>query len=218
MNKSLFLSALLCFAAASALPASSICPSTSVTNSDCAFLITIGSTGTASVSDVPGASAFNTMQTFADGTTDPGNDGSLVGVINNYSKPLSALTLEGMGANYGIFDFTQNGICVYTSAGYCASAISGYEGPTTTFSNLMSKNFLTYGGTVNFNPNLAAGQSTYFSIEDNPADIIANGGLTVTGETFAQTSAVPEPSAFVLAGFGIALLFFRRRTLSFQRK
>jgi hypothetical protein len=74
---------------------------------DCAFLITIGTTGTASVTTVPGATAFNTMQTLADNTTDPGNDGSLVGVINDDSKPLSSLTLKGMGANYGIFDFTR---------------------------------------------------------------------------------------------------------------
>lgn len=210
MRKTFLLAALLCLAAASTLPASSICPATSVTNSDCAFLITIGTTGMASVTAVPGATAFNTMQTFADNTTDPGNDGSLVGVINDDSKPLSSFTLAGMGANYGIFDFTENGICVYTNASYCTTAISGYEGPTTTFTNLMSQNFLTYEGTVNFGPNLGTGQSTYFSIENNPADILANGRLTVTGATFAGTTVTPEPSAFLLVGLGASLLLFWR--------
>jgi hypothetical protein len=131
----------------------------------------------------------------------------LVGIINHYSKPLSSFTLAGTASGYGIFEITQNGICLYTNTSYCASAISGYEGPTTTFSNLMSQNFLTYKGTVNVNPTLYTGQTNYFAIQNNPADIIANGGLTVTGETFSgEVSTTPEPSAFLLAGFGVALL------------
>jgi hypothetical protein len=77
----------------------------------------------------------------------------------------------------------------------------------------MSQNFLTHEGTVNFGPNLRTGQSTYFSIENNPADIIANGGLTVAGETFSGTTATPEPSAFLLVGLGAFLLFFWRLKL-----
>lgn len=187
----------------------SVCPSTANTNSDCGFLITINSTGMASVTDVTGATAFNSSITFVDGTSDPGNDGSLVGVVNNYSEPLSSFTLEGTGANAGIFDFSFNGICAYTSAAYCTSAQSGYEGPTTTFTNLQSTIlFETTEGTVNFNPTLGTGDSTYFSIEDNPADIGANGGLTVSNVDFA---ASPEPSEWALISLGLSLVVLGRK-------
>jgi hypothetical protein len=186
-----------------ALPAfASTCPTTATTTTDCDYLITIGSTGIASVAEVPGSMPFNTAQTFVDGTSDPGSDGSLVGVINDYSHPLSSLTLQGAGASEGIFDFSFNGICVYTNASYCGTAASGYEGPTTTFTNLQSTiPFETTVGTVDFGPALTPGSSTYFSIEDAASDINANGGLTVLGTTF-----VPEPSPALLFGLGFATL------------
>lgn len=169
----------------------------------------------ASVMQVPGSTPFNSAITFTDGTSDPGGDGSLVGVIDDYSKPLTSLTLMGSGASAGIFDFSFNGICVYTKAGYCSTAASGYEGPTSTFSNLQSTiPFETNVGTVTFGPALASGQSTYFSIEDSAADISANGGLAVTGETFAST---PEPSEVALVGLGISLFAFGRRRWNRKR-
>lgn len=199
-------------AASSLSAASMVCPSTPSTTSDCNFLITIGSTGTATVSEVAGSSPFNTAMTFSDGSSDPGSDGSLVGIIDNYSKSLASLSLKGSGANAGIFDFSFNGICVYTSAAYCGTAATGYEGPTTTFSNLTSGvPFQTNEGTVNFSPALAMGQSTYFALENSAADIIANGGLTVTGETFAAATATPEPGEMALAGLGMSLVLLSVR-------
>jgi hypothetical protein len=210
--------ALLFLGASFSLSASSVCPSTPSTTSDCDFLITIDSTGMASVSQVAGSTAFNSMVTFPDGTSDPGGDASLIGVVDDYSSALSSLTLKGSGANAGIFDFSFNGICVYTSASYCATAASGYEGPTTTFSSLMSTvPFQTNIGTVNFDPGLAPGQSTYFSLEDSAADITANGGLSVAGETFAST-ATPEPSEMALVGLGISLFAIDRKRWSAKRK
>jgi len=194
---------------AATLSASSICPSTSTTTSDCDFVITIGSTGSASVATVPGSTAFNGPITFIDGTTDPGGDGSLVGVVNNYSQALTGFTLEGSGSGAGIFDFSFNGICVYTNASYCSTAQTGYEGPTTTFSDLQSTVlFQTTEGLVSFAPSLGSGQSTYFAIEDAASDINANGGLKVSGLTFA---AAPEPSEFALVSLGVGLLVFGRR-------
>ncbi len=190
------------------LSASVVCPSTPTTSTDCDFLITIGSTGMATVSQVPGSTPFNSPITFTDGTSDPGGDGSLVAVIDNYSRALTSLTLTGSGASAGIFDFSFNGICVYTNAAYCGTAATGYEGPTTTFSNLTSTiPFETNAGTVNFGPALTPGESTYFALEDSAAGIAANGGLTVTAETFAT----PEPSEFALLGFGISLLAVGRK-------
>ena len=143
--------------AISILSAASVCPSTPTTTSDCDYMVTISGTGSASVSSVPGSTPFNSMVTFTDGTTDPGGNGSLVGVVNNYSQSLTSFTLLGSGASAGIFDFSFNGICVYTNASYCGTAATGYEGPTTIFSNLRSTVlFQTTEGTVNFSPSLAS--------------------------------------------------------------
>jgi hypothetical protein len=125
---------------------------------------------------------------------------------------LSNFTLLGSGANAGIFDFSFNGICVYTSDPYCASAGSGYEGPTTTFSDLQSTVlFQTTEGDVSFAPTLTSGQATYFAIENTAADINANGGLTVSNVTFAS---VPEPADYALLGIGLAALGIFRRKLT----
>ena len=208
------LSAALFLYAAGTLSAASICPSTPYTNSDCNFLITIGSSGAATVSAVPGSSAFNGPQTFAPVTRERGRPGSVVGVVNHSSQSLAGFTLLGSGANAGIFDFSFNGICVYTNASYCATAMSGYEGPTTTFSNLKSTVlFQTTQGNVNFGPALNTGMSTFFSIEDNPADIMAHGGLSVSGVTLAGT-ATPEPANMALLALGMGVLFLGGRKLT----
>ena len=202
---------LLAAGSAATLSASAICPSTPNTTSNCDFLLTIGATGAVTVSEVNNASAFNGPVNFIDGTSDPGGDGSLVGVVNNYSEPLMSLTLLGKGADAGIFDFSFNGICVYANAAYCTNAQTGYEGPTTTFSNLRSTAlFETTEGNVSFNPYLTPGNSTYFAIEDAPADIMANGGLSVSNVAFA-----PEPSgiALVFAGVSFLLMLFRSKFL-----
>ncbi len=198
--------------AVATLSASSVCPSTPTTTSDCNYLITIGSTGTASITDVAGSSSFNTMITFTDGTTDPGNNGSLVGVVNNYSRALTSFTLLGTGTNAGAFDFSFNGICVYTNAAYCATASTGYEGPTTTFSNLQSTVlFQTTQGTVSFNPTLASGMSTYFAIQGNASDLNANGGLTISNLAFVGSTATPEPAGFALLALGLSSVLVLRR-------
>lgn len=159
------------------LQAASICPTTASTTTNCDYIITISPSGSVSVMDVPGSTAFNAPITFIDGTMDPGDDGSLVGVVNDSTMDLTSLTLEGTNGTSGIFDFSYNGICVYTMASYCATAASGHEGPTTTFTDLRSTVlFETNPGTVDFGPGLAPGQSTYFSLEDAASGIDADGG------------------------------------------
>ncbi len=192
--KNIFKASLLTFfcGAVYTVSAATVCPVTANTTSDCNFLITIGSTGTATVTTVPGSSPFNGPINFIDGTSDPGSDGSLIGVINNSSMSLGSFTITGAGANAGVFDFSYNGICVYTMAAYCTTAASGYEGPTTTFSDLQSTVlFETTQGDVTFNPGLASGSSTFFALEDTAADINANGGLQVSKIAF---SSAPEPA------------------------
>ncbi len=212
MLKRTLLAAVFCALSSGAMLASSICPSTPTTTTDCDFVITIASSGTASVAKVPGSWPFITAMTLVDGTMVPGGNGSLVGVVNDYAKPLATLTIEGAGANTGIFDFDFNGICIYTKAAYCATAATGYEGPTTTFGNLKpgTNPFETAIATVMFHPGLAMGADTYFALEGSAADIEANGGLKVLGETFGSTTATPEPAALALLGLGGSLLYLLR--------
>jgi hypothetical protein len=134
-------------------------------------------------------------------------------VVNNSAQALASFTLSGSGASAGIFDFSFNGICAYTDAAYCGTAAAGYEGPTTTFGGLESTIlFETNKGTVTFDPTLASGASTYFSIEDSASDINANGGLAVSDLTFAPGTATPEPAGLALSGLGVsALSLFRRK-------
>lgn len=98
-------SAFLAGAIGSTVSAASVCPTTPYTTSDCSFLITIGANGAATVSMIAGESPFNGPKTFVDGTSDPGSDGSLVGVINNDPNALMSFTLTGCRRQRRYFRF-----------------------------------------------------------------------------------------------------------------
>jgi hypothetical protein len=160
--------------------ASGICPTTANTNTDCGYILTIGEGGVVTGSPVVGANPYD------------GNDDALIGVVNNSGSVFTgSITLSGSGNGGGIFAFDGDGICSYISAAYCSSALTGYEGPLNTFSNINSSGS---SGDVDFS-GLAAGGSTYFSLEGSPASI----SLGVP-----PTSATPEPSSLVLLGSGLA--------------
>jgi hypothetical protein len=92
----------------------------------------------------------------------------LVGVLNNSSLSVPSITLSGSG----IFDLESDGICTFTFVGssYCtADQIAGtdpgdYYGPNTTYA-ITSVNT----GIVSFTTPIAAGGSTYFSLEGLPS-------------------------------------------------
>jgi len=168
------------FAAGSAR-AATICPVTVNTNTDCGFILTIGSGGTVTGAAVAGANAYD------------GSDDALVGIINNSGATFTgSIALSGSGTGGGIFEFEGDGICIYTNAAYCATAATGYEGPITTFSGI---NAAGTSGLVNV-VGLAAGATTYFSLESSPASITGGGGITVGGST-------PEPSSMILMATGL---------------
>ena len=176
-----FLAAAFC---ASAAP---VCPSTSNTNTDCGFMVTIQPDLSLTTMAVPGANPYD------------GADDALVGITNNSDMTFDgSFPLSGSGNGGGIFAFDGDGICTYVSASYCATATTGYEGPGVTFSGINSSGTT---GTVNVS-NLAAGTTTYFSLEGSPASISGGGGINT-----------PEPASVCLFGFGsaAALLVFRRR-------
>ena len=164
--------------------AASVCPSTSDTNTDCGFIVTINPGGTISTAAVPGANPYD------------GNDDALVGIVNNSGAVFNgSFSLSGSSVDGGIFEFEGDGICTYVNASYCATAATGYEGPGVTFSNI-SSDYST--GTINV-ANLAAGATTYFSLEGAPGNI--------------QGIGTPEPASLSLFGLGAAgaFMFLRKR-------
>ena len=160
---------------------SPICPTTANTNSDCGFILTIRTGGTITGAPVAGAHPYD------------GSDDALIGVVNNSGAVYTgSFTLSGSGNGGGLFGFDGDGICAYTLASYCSSKSTGYEGPLNTFSNI-SSNQTT--GIVNIT-GLAAGGSTFFSLESSPASISGGGGITIGGQT-------PEPSSIFLLATGL---------------
>ncbi|HZL57612.1 MAG TPA: putative Ig domain-containing protein, partial [Bryobacteraceae bacterium] len=157
-----------------------VCPTTFSTNTDCGYIITIGPRGSISGAAVPNANPYD------------GSDDALVGVINNsglpYTGSFTITASYGSGFLDGVFDFEGDGICRYIGPGgfqpspagnYCtASQASGtdpgdYGGPGVTFSNITTTNPLSRQdtGTVNI-AGLAAGGTTFFSLEGPPASIV----------------------------------------------
>jgi hypothetical protein len=161
--------------------AGTICPAVSSSGitgtTGCDTLITVNSDSSLSI-------------TFPSLVPYDGSEDNLIGIINNSSSPVSAITLNG-GAN-PIFSFDGDGIDTFVS-GSNASDTTGYGGPNSFFTGINSG---ATAGTVNFVTALAgSGGQTYFSLELAPG-----GAGTIGGSVGGQ---VPEPSSLILLGTGI---------------
>jgi hypothetical protein len=119
-----------------------------------------------------------------------GADDTLVGIWNNSSSSVDAVTVTGPGSSLAGFD--GDGLCTYISCTWPAP--TGYEGPQNTFttdpSNLDSAE-------VDFSGGLAPGASTYFSLEGTltSASLTArqghlNPGVQVSDRAMEPTVAV----------------------------
>ena len=76
------------------------------------------------------------------------------------------------------------------------------------------------GTTQTFSPGSTNGLfrfSTTFAPGTVTFDALDAGGNTYTGTTQAPTTAVPEPSAILLAGLGVLATSFRRRSVSISQ-
>ena len=170
----------------------SICPTTVNTNSDCGYILTIHPGDVVTGASVTGASPYD------------GNDDALIGVINDSGAAFTGtIALSGSGNGGGAFGFDGDGICTFIGPGgsgptsmgsYCSSAqVRGsdpgdYEGPLNTFSNINSDGSI---GDVDI-AGLAAGGTTFFSLEGSPASL-----------TLTPAGATPEPGSLALLGTGV---------------
>jgi hypothetical protein len=92
-----------------------------------------------------------------------GTDDTLVGIVNNSSSAVSAVTVSGPGSDLSVFD--GDGICTFGSwsgASGCPYGPTGYEGPGTSFVTSAS---LPDSAEVDFSGGLAPGAHAYFSLE-----------------------------------------------------
>lgn len=156
--------------------AANICPTTLNTNSDCGYILTIGAGGVITGAPVTGAAPYD------------GSDDALIGVQNNSGAAFTgAISLSGSGNGGGIFAFDGDGICTFITCTW--SHTTGYEGPLNTFSGINSAGT---SGLVDIT-GLAAGGTTYFSLEGSPASI----SITNVG------GSTPEPSSMILMATGL---------------
>jgi hypothetical protein len=177
------------------------CPSVG-SNTGCAVLITINSSGTPTV-------AVDSAQGPYDGADD-----TLVGVLNNSSSTIGSLPLSSSTTD--IFGFEDDGMCSsgFGAAGNCSRGLNqgdpyDYAGDFVTF-NVTD----TSHGVVNFIGGLAPGASTYFSLEESLSATDITPGTPNPGP---GPSSVPEPSTYWTMGAGLlgcAWFIKRRHSLS----
>lgn len=143
-----------------------VCPPVGVVGG-CGVVVTLNANGTTTVSQNPNS----------DGVYD-GSDDTLIGVVNNSGHPVSALPLS---SSTDAFGFESDGPCTVTPPpptppGCNPSDPTGYGGPGVTYSNISAD---TKSGTVDFNPPIPNGGSSWFGLED-----------TLTATTLSVPSAV----------------------------
>ncbi len=108
--------------------------------------------------------SVNVLNDSSVGTFD-GSDDTLVGIVNNSSAAVKAITVSGPGSDLSGFDV--DGICsgsygTWSGSSGCPYGPTGYEGPGTSF---VTKSSLPDSAEVDFTGGLAPGKSAYFSLE-----------------------------------------------------
>jgi hypothetical protein len=151
--------------------------------------------------------ANDTISVLGDSKVGPydGSDDTLIGILNNSSGPVPAITVSGPSS--GLAGFDGDGICTYATGGtaggsgftgdsYCsAQQLAGtdpedYAGPENTFT--LDPSSLD-DVEVDFTGNgLAAGASTYFSLE---------GALTAAVITAHKGGLIPSATSPNWAGY-----------------
>ncbi len=170
--------------AANPTPPFTQCPAVGA-DTGCALLIVIQPDGSLTVLSDPTQKPIDNA------------DDTLLGVQNNSAITVPSISIGS--ATLAVFGFENDGICIFAFTGnaYCTATPkppTGYEGPDTTFSNISANK---RDGTVRFTDpggGLAAGASTYFSLENK---ILATqlGTGAVTSLVFTAASATTSDNA-----------------------
>jgi hypothetical protein len=108
-----------------------------------------------------------TVSVLGDSSVGPfdGSDDTLVGIVNDSSKAVTAVTVSGPGSGLSLFD--GDGICsgsygTWNGSSGCPYGPTGYEGPKTSFVTSPS---LPDSAEVDFTGGLAPAGTAYFSLE-----------------------------------------------------
>lgn len=176
-------------AATSPAPPFTECPAIGAAPS-CELLLVVNADNTVSVVGDPSVGPFD------------GSDDTLVGVVNDSSSAVAAVTVSGPGSDLSGFD--GDGICsgdygTWTGSAGCPYGPTGYEGPGTSF---VTDSSLPDSAEVDFTGGLAPGKSAYFSLEGalTSAELTAReGGLTCDDNASSYQTTVTEHAGVVLA-------------------
>ena len=146
----------------------------------------------------------NTVSVIGDPSVGPfdGNDDTLVGIINDSTSAVDAVTVSGPGSDLSGFD--GDGICsgdygTWNGSAGCPYGPTGYEGPGTSF---VTDPSLPDSAEIDFTGGLAPGKSAYFSLEGalTSAELTAReGGLTCGDNASKYRTTVSENAGVVLA-------------------
>lgn len=144
--------AVLAATATAPAPPFTECPAIGASPS-CEILLVVNADGTVSVEGDPSVGPYD------------GSDDTLVGIINNSSAGVKAVTVSGPGSDLSGFD--GDGICSgdygsWNGSSGCPYGPTGYEGPGTSF---VTDPSLPDSAEVDFTSGLAPGKSAYFSLE-----------------------------------------------------
>jgi hypothetical protein len=166
-------------AATAPVPPFTECPAIGASPS-CEILLVVNPDNTVSVEGDPSMGPFD------------GSDDTLVGIINDSTTVVKAVTVSGPGSDLSGFD--GDGICsgdygTWNGSGGCPYGPTGYEGPGTSF---VTDPSLPDSAEVDFTGGLAPGKSAYFSLEGalTSAELTAReGGLS----TFTISGSAASP-------------------------
>jgi hypothetical protein len=161
----------------------------------------------------------DTISVLGDSSVGPydGADDTLIGILNNSGKPVPAITVSGPGS--GLAGFDGDGICTYAVGGVDQVSTSGFTGDSYCdphqFAGTDPEDYAGPGTSFTLDPNsqddvevdfagsgLAAGSSTYFSLEGalTSAVITARkGGLipTATSQNWSGYVSQYPPNAAI---------------------
>lgn len=175
------------------------CPNIGDSTEGCAVLIILPASGPAQIVQNTNTNCGPSSNRDCNGPFD-GQDDTLVGILNETNVAIPQVALS---SNTDIFGFDGDGICStshgnptygdWTGQSGCPYGTTGYEGPGTSFNGYAKSTGYKVGNVLFSNGGLAAGSSTFFSLESS----LSGASFTVPASFVVTKSASPSS---VIAG------------------